>query len=39
MLAFVTENSLFIDVALGLAALGFLTVIALSRYLADEQMF
>ncbi len=39
ILALISERSIFIDVALGLAALGFVSIIALSKYLADEQMF
>ena len=37
--AVIQTNSLYIDVALGLAALGFVGTIALARYLGDEQMF
>lgn len=39
ILALISERTIFIDVALGLAALGFVSIIALSKYLADEQMF
>ncbi len=39
ILALISERSIYIDVALGLAALGFVSIIALSKYLADEQMF
>lgn len=37
--AIIQGRSLFIDVALGLAALGFISTIALARYVADEYMF
>lgn len=33
------RDSIYIDVALGLAALGFISTIALAKYIADEQMF
>lgn len=39
IVALISGRSIFIDVALGLAALGFVSIIALSKYLADEQMF
>lgn len=39
LLALITRNSIYIDVALGLAALGFISTIALAKYIADEQMF
>jgi multisubunit Na+/H+ antiporter MnhF subunit len=39
VLALITRNSIYIDVALGLAALGFIGTIALAKYIADEQMF
>ena len=32
-------DKIHIDVALGLAALGFISVIALAKYVADEQVF
>lgn len=32
-------ESLFLDVALAMAALGFIALVALSKYLADDQMF
>jgi multicomponent Na+:H+ antiporter subunit F len=35
----VAQRSIYIDVALGLAALGFVSTIALAKYTADEQMF
>ena len=37
--AMIQERSIYIDVALGLAALGFVGTIALAKYAADEQMF
>lgn len=39
LLALVRQDSVYVEVALGLAALGFVGIIALARYLADEQMF
>jgi multisubunit Na+/H+ antiporter MnhF subunit len=39
LLALIERDSIYIDVALGLAALGFIGTIALAKYLADEQMF
>jgi multisubunit Na+/H+ antiporter MnhF subunit len=33
------RDSIYIDLALALAALGFISTIALAKYLADEQMF
>lgn len=39
LVAIILRDSIFIDVALGLAALGFVGIIALAKYIADEQMF
>lgn len=39
LIAVIERNALYIDVALGLAALGFIGAIALARYVADERMF
>ena len=39
ILAIINRDSIFIDVALGVAALGFICTIALAKYIADEQMF
>ena len=39
LLALIERESIYIDVALGLAALGFIGTIALAKYVADEQMF
>ena len=39
LLALIERNALYIDVALGLAALGFVGAIALAKYIADERMF
>jgi multisubunit Na+/H+ antiporter MnhF subunit len=39
ILAIINRDSIYIDVALGLAALGFISTIALAKYIADEQMF
>jgi len=39
LLSLIERDSIYIDVALGLAALGFIGTIALAKYVADEQMF
>lgn len=39
IISLIQRDSIFVDVALGLAALGFISTIALAKYLADEQMF
>jgi multisubunit Na+/H+ antiporter MnhF subunit len=39
LLALIERDSIYIDVALGLAALGFISTIALAKYVADEQIF
>jgi multisubunit Na+/H+ antiporter MnhF subunit len=39
LVALLTLNSLYIDVALALAALGFIGTIALAKYIADQQVF
>lgn len=39
LVSLIFRESIYIDVALGLAALGYISVIALAKYLADEQMF
>jgi multisubunit Na+/H+ antiporter MnhF subunit len=39
LLALIEVEGIYVDVALGLAALGFIGTIALAKYVADEQMF
>ncbi|MEA3336322.1 MAG: monovalent cation/H+ antiporter complex subunit F [Chloroflexota bacterium] len=39
LVALILRDSIYIDVALGLAALGFIGTLALAKYVADEQMF
>jgi len=39
LIALILVNSTYIDVALGLAALGFVGTIALAKYISDQQMF
>lgn len=39
LLALIEQDSIYIDAALGLAALGFIGTIALAKYVADEQIF
>lgn len=37
--AMIHRQNIFLDVALGLAALGFITVIAFARYITDKRIF
>ncbi len=37
--ALIHHQSIFLDVALGLAALGFISVVAFARYITDRRMF
>ena len=39
LIALFENNSIFVDVAVALDALGFISTIALAKYIADEQMF
>ncbi|MBX3058613.1 MAG: cation:proton antiporter [Anaerolineae bacterium] len=39
LVSLIFQDSIYIDVALGLAALSFIGTVALAKYLADEQMF
>ena len=39
LLALIERDSIYIDVALGLAGLAFISIIALAKYVADEQIF
>ena len=39
LISLIFQESIYIDVALGLGALGFISTIALAKYVADEQMF
>jgi multisubunit Na+/H+ antiporter MnhF subunit len=39
LLALIERDSIYIDVALGLAGLAFISIIALAKYVADEQVF
>ena len=39
VLGLIDRNSIYIDVALALATLGFIGTIALAKYIADEQIF
>ncbi|MCA9938138.1 MAG: hypothetical protein KC418_05820 [Anaerolineales bacterium] len=39
LMALIEQSPIFVDVALGLAALGFVGTVALAKYVADEQMF
>ena len=37
--AMIHDQNIFLDVALGLAALGFITVIAFARYITNKRIF
>ncbi len=37
--ALIHHQNIFLDVALGLAALGFISVVAFARYITDRRMF
>ena len=39
LVALIDKDSIYIDIALGLAALGFIGTIALAKYIDDEQVF
>lgn len=39
LISLIEENSIFIDAALGLAALGFIGVLALTKYAADQRLY
>lgn len=39
IITIITDQELYIDVALSLAALGFIGMVAVARYIADQQMF
>lgn len=39
LVSLIYRDSIYIDVALALGALGFIGIIALAKYTADEQMF
>jgi len=39
LLAILERDSIFIDVAVGLAAMGFVSTVALAKFLADERIF
>jgi multisubunit Na+/H+ antiporter MnhF subunit len=39
LVSVIVQDSIYIDVALGLGALGFISTIALARYVADERIF
>ena len=39
LISLITRDSIYIDLAMGLGALGFIGTIALAKYVADEQMF
>ncbi|MFC1464464.1 MAG: monovalent cation/H+ antiporter complex subunit F [Candidatus Brachytrichaceae bacterium NZ_4S206] len=39
LITLITGQNIYMDVALALAALGFISTLALARYLADQRMF
>jgi multicomponent Na+:H+ antiporter subunit F len=39
LLALIHGDRIYIDVAMGLAAMGFVAMIALAKYVADQQIF
>lgn len=39
LITLITGESIYMDVALALAALGFIGTLALAKYLADQRMF
>lgn len=39
LLSLTQQDTIYIDIAIALAALGFVVTIALAKYLADEQMY
>ena len=39
LVSLINRDSIYIDVTLGLAALGFIGTIALARYIVDESVF
>lgn len=39
LIAIIERSAIYMDVALGLAVLGFVSTIALAKYIADQQMF
>ena len=39
LLALIREQTIFVDVAIGLAALGFVSTIVLARYASEEELF
>lgn len=39
LLGLIQRDSVYMDIAIALAALGFVTTVALAKYLADEQLF
>jgi len=39
LIGLIHRQVIFLDVALGLAALGYITIIAFAKYIADKRMF
>jgi multisubunit Na+/H+ antiporter MnhF subunit len=39
LVSLITLNVIYIDIALAMAALGFISIVALARYIAEQEMF
>ena len=39
VMALIYRQTIYVDVALGLAALGYITIITFAKYITDKQMF
>ena len=39
LMALIYRQTIYVDVALGLAALGYITIITFAKYITDKQMF
>ncbi len=39
IISIIRENSIFIDVAIAAAALGYLSTVALAKYISDQKVF
>lgn len=39
IISIILENSIFIDVAIAAAALGYLSTVALAKYISDQKVF
>ena len=39
LMGLIYQQTIYVDVALGLAALGYITIITFAKYITDKQMF